>query len=90
MRHCAAFVPSNVSPEFWMPCTAPAIARELFCVVHRDAVDGAMLGLHVAKVMRPRKTIRSKKRESRATRTKIVGPSSLTQKQGGVSRAVTL
>ncbi|HET9803460.1 MAG TPA: hypothetical protein VFP96_09495 [Candidatus Acidoferrum sp.] len=42
--HCAAFVPSSVSPDLWMPCTEPALRRGLFCAKHRDAIDGAVLG----------------------------------------------
>ena len=46
LTHCAAFVPSSVSPELWMPCNEPALRRGLFCAKHRDAIDGAVLGAH--------------------------------------------
>jgi hypothetical protein len=85
MRHCTAFVPSSVSPEFWMPCTAPALGRGLFCVVHRDAVDGAMLGMHAARVMRPRMAIRAKKHKRRNAKARTATRNSATRTQCGAS-----
>ncbi len=51
-KHCAAFVPSSVSPKLWMPCTEPTIGSRWFCTAHRDAFHGAVLGLHAAEVLR--------------------------------------
>ncbi len=90
MKHCAAFVPSSVSPEFWMPCTAPVIGRGLLCVVHRDAVDGALLGLHAARVMRPRKTVLAKKRERRTAKAAASSGSSAPRVKSGASLAPRL
>src|SRR5439155_23531363 len=90
MRHCAAFEPSSVSPEFWMPCTAPAIGRGLYCVVHRDAVDGAMLGMHAARVMPPRIAIRAKKGKRCNAKARIATRNSASCTQCGASRSPRL
>ncbi|HLZ11291.1 MAG TPA: hypothetical protein VKP58_01775 [Candidatus Acidoferrum sp.] len=69
-----------------MPCTAPVKGRGLFCLAHRDAVDGALLGLHAAKAMRPRKKSCAKRRAA------IVGvkESCTPQEKSGISRAPKL
>ena len=52
LSHCAAFTPSSVSPDLWMPCMEPALRRGLFCAKHRDAIDGAVLGARSLGLLR--------------------------------------
>ena len=51
---CAAFVLSPEAPQIWTPCTWPAAFGDRLCKMHRDALDGALLGLLAAKVRESR------------------------------------
>ncbi len=42
---CIAFVHSEAHDELWTPCTNATADESLFCPTHRDAIDGAMMGL---------------------------------------------
>ena len=45
MRGCVAFVRVGKRAQAWSPCARAAIAGDRFCAMHRDALDGAFLGL---------------------------------------------
>jgi hypothetical protein len=42
---CIARVRSRTHAMIWTPCTRSALRRDRFCAAHRDALDGAVLGL---------------------------------------------
>jgi hypothetical protein len=44
---CIALVPSETDPMIWNTCTHTALGNDCFCAEHRDALDGAVLGLCV-------------------------------------------
>jgi hypothetical protein len=48
IRRCIALVPSCVHKSLWLPCARPVPQgrHDRFCARHREALDGAMLGLH--------------------------------------------
>jgi hypothetical protein len=52
MNRCIALVPSLAAPELWMPCPMNALEGDRFCLQHRDALDGAVLGWHSAELVR--------------------------------------
>jgi hypothetical protein len=51
---CAAFVPSREAPQMWTPCASPAAVGDRLCAMHRDAVDGALLGSLVVRARESR------------------------------------
>jgi hypothetical protein len=65
MKRCVAYVPSFAAPELWMPCAMVAAESDRFCTQHRDALDGAVLGLRVAEAIRARTNKRVKKQKER-------------------------
>lgn len=42
---CIALVPSATQAMIWNPCRQRALRHDSFCATHRDALDGAVLGL---------------------------------------------
>jgi hypothetical protein len=53
IRRCIALVPSSVHESLWLPCARPVPQRrdDRFCALHREALDGAILGLHARGYM---------------------------------------
>jgi len=41
-----ALARSRVHDSLWLPCGNAALLHDRFCRMHREALDGAMLGLH--------------------------------------------
>ena len=46
VRRCMALARSRVHDSLWLPCANAALPRDHFCWMHREALDGAILGLH--------------------------------------------
>jgi hypothetical protein len=45
MAVCIGFVRSQFSKSAWTRCARPAARRGRLCMEHRDALDGALLGI---------------------------------------------
>ena len=45
MRYCIALAHSRVCESMWLPCARVARTGDHFCDAHRDALDGAFMGL---------------------------------------------
>lgn len=61
---CEALVRLPGETSAWMPCSKPASAGGRLCSMHRDAVDGAVLGVVAGSSM---PEARSWKRQRRST-----------------------
>ena len=73
VKRCVAFVLSSVSRELWLPCTTAAAASDKFCVEHRNALDGAVIGLRAEEKLdenrsAKRKRDKAQRRERQALR----------------------
>jgi hypothetical protein len=40
-----ALVTSRCSPDLWLPCAQRVLPGDRFCAMHRNALDGVVLGL---------------------------------------------
>jgi hypothetical protein len=49
MARCIAFVPAEEFAEAWMPCDRQAETGRKLCSVHRESVDGVILGMEHKK-----------------------------------------
>jgi len=45
MARCISFVHSQQHTAAWARCVLRACPDDLFCMVHRDAIDGVMMGI---------------------------------------------
>lgn len=48
--HCVGFVRERDRAQAWIPCGRPRLEGDRLCKRHRDAMDGAVIGLIQARV----------------------------------------